>query len=327
MMMVIANHVADQYLIKTDFQDPAIFLIEGLSHCADPLFLMLTGIFALDRSGEIEPERFWKKSLIKLGIPTAIFAALTWAFELKTGQIGLWIIKRDIIEGWHQHYPHWYMAMLTGVYFVLPFAARARKAVSKKTWACFALIYFVWAIFSTYYQEVKSAWGIAESLTFFGYVLLGSILKEIHYKKDNIIGTILIVVGCLAEMLDYYIIYQVVQQGGSYYTAILSGHKAPLMIVGVVLIFIGFCKITVNRSLGRIAGYSFVVYLSQRLVLSAMYHYGWPSPIETVLEGHNGLLICVMTIIVFALCYLIAAAYSLADMLVRKSLNKLLHAS
>ena len=49
--MVIITHVADYYLLKTEMQDPIVFLFEGISHCANPLIYMLTGAFALERSG------------------------------------------------------------------------------------------------------------------------------------------------------------------------------------------------------------------------------------------------------------------------------------
>lgn len=51
MIMVIINHVADYYLAKTNMQNLTVFLFEGIAHCANPVFLMLTGAFALEKSG------------------------------------------------------------------------------------------------------------------------------------------------------------------------------------------------------------------------------------------------------------------------------------
>lgn len=312
MVMVIINHVADYYLVKTNMQDSIIFLFEGIAHCANPVFLMLTGAFALEKSGGVEPEQFWKKAFYKLGLPTIIFAVMYWAFDIYSSAItNPFRICKDIATGFYQIYPHWYMSMLAGIYFVLPFVARAKKHVSEKTYRKAVIAYFVWAIVGMYFDEIQSAWIIGLAMSYMSYVLLGNILKEWSFKKSNKVGVLLIILGSTIVILDYYIIYLVVQQGGSYYNKFLWGYKAPLMIVGILMVYIGFNRVTVKKSFAGLANYSFYIYLSHKLIMNVLYYYGTiPGVIERWLEGHNGIIICVMAMLIFILSYAAAVICS-----------------
>ncbi len=310
--MVIITHVADYYLLKTEMQDPIVFLFEGISHCANPLFLMLTGAFALERSGGVEPEQFWKKSFFKLGSPTIIFAVIYWVADIYVGAITNPLrICKDIATGFYQRYPHWYMSMLSSIYFVLPFIARAKKSISERTYRKAVIAYFVWAMVGLYFDEVQASWTIGLAMSYMGYVLLGNILKDWHFKKNNKIGTLLIILGSFILMLDYYIIYLMVQQGGDYYNKFLWGYKAPLVIIGTLMVYIGFNKIIVRRSFAGCAKYSFYIYLSHRLIMNVLYYYRIvPGVVEQWFEGHSGIVICIMTALVFLLSYMVAVVVS-----------------
>lgn len=248
------------------------------------------------------------KAFFKMGLPTIIFAVMYWAFDIYSGAItNPFRICKDIATGFYQRYPHWYMSMLTGIYFVLPFVARAKKHVSEKTYRKAMIIYFVWAIAGMYFDEIQSAWIIGLAMSYMSYVLLGNILKEYNFKKSNKVGALLIILGSTIMILDYYIIYLVVQQGGSYYDKFLWGYKAPLMIVGILMVYIGFSMVTVKKPFAYLAKYSFYIYLSHKLIMNVLYYYGTiPGVIERWLEGRNGIVICVMTVLIFLLSYAVA---------------------
>lgn len=311
MIMVIITHVSDHYLIATDYGDSVVFLFEGISHCANPLFLMLTGVFAMEKSGEVEPEKFWKRFLFRMGIPTIIFAIIYWAWDWYVGIITEPIrIWEDIYRGFYQRYPHWYMSMLTSIYFVLPFAARAKNSVSRGTFRKFVSAYFIWAMLSFYLGEAHSAWIIGCALAFFCYVLLGNMLKDISFRKNNKLGIILILLGCTLLVFDYYVLYLHVQKTGvpsEYYNQLLWGYHAPLVVISIIMIFIGFSILTVRHSFGKIAKYSFYVYLSHELILNILYYFKTiPDAVEELLGGNYGLIIVVMTALVFIMSYIVA---------------------
>ena len=61
MSMVILNHIADWYLLRMAEPSRLVYLCEGLSRCAIPLFLMLTGAFVVDKAAKETPKIFYLK--------------------------------------------------------------------------------------------------------------------------------------------------------------------------------------------------------------------------------------------------------------------------
>lgn len=113
MFMVILNHVADIHLLKMGWttSNIIVYLFEGISHCAVPIFLMITGAFLLDQMPKISSKAFYIKSFKKLGIPTLFFMLVYWIFDYICGRKSILDILNTFITGCAGAYAHWYVFM------------------------------------------------------------------------------------------------------------------------------------------------------------------------------------------------------------------------
>lgn len=103
--------------------------LQIITRTAVPCFVMLSGAFMLDRNS-LNLSSFYKKSIIKLGIPTLVFSLIYIAARLVSG-IGLKTVIFDTVNG--KPIGHmWYMFMLVGLYMIYPFVFFLKEAVSKK---------------------------------------------------------------------------------------------------------------------------------------------------------------------------------------------------
>lgn len=88
MCMVVLNHVADYFVIaQVTNADPwkhigDTYLFEAISHCAIPLFLLLTGVYAIEKATKISPYEFYRSSAKKLGIPFLLFVVIYYVFDI-----------------------------------------------------------------------------------------------------------------------------------------------------------------------------------------------------------------------------------------------------
>lgn len=98
-----------------------------------PLFLAITGALLLGR--ELEPERFYKKSLAPLVLTTEIWILLNYLFvcvfqnvEFKFSDLICEMLFLRTLELSHM----WYMPMIIGMYVALPFLSMTVRAVKDR---------------------------------------------------------------------------------------------------------------------------------------------------------------------------------------------------
>lgn len=277
MLMVILNHVSDFYLTRTDVSSGiSIYLSEGVAHLAVPCFLMLTGAFVIDKVRGKDIGEFYKKSFKKLVVPVIIIAPVYWLAMAVYGKLTLGFIYMDLKLGFMRNFPHWYMAMIVGIYALLPLIGIIKDKLSPKAYMRFAILYFLWAMVSKQLDTYLASYTIGCSLGFMGFVLLGDVIKS-KVEKNNITGAICILAGLGLLMFDYYLLYGSVLDGGVYHDKRFSDYSAPLAWMSTVLIFIGFSMLKIKCSFAFLAKYSFFVYLTHKLVLDMLHYlmYKW----------------------------------------------------
>ena len=304
MFMVIMNHVADYYLIKTDYTSKTVFVYEGISHCAIPLFLMLTGGFLLNKATKINLKQFYIKALKKLMIPTAIFIIIYWIHDYK--KISVTYILSGLSKGFLGMYAHWYMFMLIGIYAVIPFILIIKFSIDSDTYEKLVLIYFIWCMLSRQLDDSKAAWTVGNSMTFLGYVMMGDLIKNKITVINNKKGLLMCLLGIALLAIDYFILFVRVQHGDIYYNKWLSLYAAPLVILGSILVFSGGGMLELQRDFSFLSKQSFIVYLCHKLVIDRVspfwgyiemkfkYNFKIIIPIETVLVFLISLAVAIM---------------------------------
>ncbi len=269
MFMVILNHVADYYLSRTSQLRLTVLLMEGISHCAIPIFLMLTGALVLEKSLCKDWRTFYIRAFRKLMIPTLLFSSIYIIFDILRGEMTFATALDCILHGMIRYYPTWYMFMLVGIYLMLPFVAIIKKHIGNKGFCMFSLIYFVWAMVSKQLDTYSTSYSIGIVFGFMGFVLLGNVIdKEI--SANNKRGYLCLVFGGLLLLIDYMILFFYMKNGGEYHTKILMDYSAPLQCAGSILAFCGFRMIKISRSFEFVSRHSFTVYLSHIIILKIL---------------------------------------------------------
>lgn len=285
MSMVILNHIADWYLLRMAEPSRLVYLCEGLSHCAIPLFLMLTGAFVIDKAAKETPETFYLKSLKKLGVPFLIFMFIYYAYDLCNKNITWENVLKGFITGFHGLYAHWYVVMLAVVYAILPLVGLIKKNVNLKAYQKGVVVFFIWVMVGHYFESTDVVWSLA-NMYFLGYVLFGNILKEkLHGIKNNVFGILLVILGMGILAVNHTIfLYRKVINGGDYFDKLFNLYGAPFIILASVVIFVGFSLLTVKKEISKISELSYIIFLCHKLFIDIMGRNIW-GQIENFFDG------------------------------------------
>ncbi|MCI8796111.1 MAG: acyltransferase [Dorea sp.] len=304
MSMVILNHIADWYLLRMAEPSRLVYLCEGLSHCAIPLFLMLTGAFVVDKAAKETPKIFYLKSLKKLGIPFLIFIFMYYAYDLYNKNITWENALKGFITGFHGLYSHWYVVMLAVVYAFLPLAGLIKKNVNLKAYQKGVVVFFVWVMAGHYFESADVVWSLA-NMYFFGYVLFGNVLKEkLHGIKNNVYGNFLVMLGMGILVINHsFFLYGKVINGGDYFDKLLNLYGAPFIILSSVIIFVGFSLLTIKKEISMISELSYLIFLCHKLFIDIMGRNFWEQ-IENFFEGKLYYIIPVEWILIFTISLL-----------------------
>lgn len=322
MCMVILNHIAD-YFISSEYtyewtHHKYAFVCESVSHCAIPLFLMLTGVFVIDKAGNKTPKEFYIKSVKKLGIPFCIFIIIYFVYDICIVKIRpVSAIFEGVITGFSGMYAHWYVVMIAVIYAFLPMISYLKKSISCNIWEKGVIAFFIWVMFGHYYENSKVSWSLC-NMYFIGYVLIGDLIhNRLAKKKNNLMGIISITIGIVFLIFNGILLNYFVSNGGDYYNKLLNLYGAPLIILASLIIFIGFSVLDIKKEISWLANISYMVFLCHKLVIDIIKEACYP-----ILEGwckqDVRVLIVIEYMIVFPIA--LALAYILYTML-----NKLIY--
>lgn len=309
MCMVILNHIADPFVLNGNqiwLHTGYTYVFESVSHCAIPLFLMLTGVFVIEKAGKTTPKNFYLHSAKKLGIPFIIFVIIYFVYNIciaKTKAVGdIW---GGILTGFVGMYAHWYMIMLVMIYAFLPLVAFIKNRVSNRAWTKGVIIFFVWVMCGHYFENTNSAWSLC-NMYFMGYVLMGNIIyQKLKSRKNNIVGFGFILCGLAILVFNGAALYYVVMDGGDYYNKLLNLYGAPLIIIASVIIFSGFVMLNVKLNVRSLAEISYIVFLSHKMVINIISTRLWPV-LEKTFNYNIRILVPIEFIIVFVLSVLLS---------------------
>lgn len=322
MLMVMLNHVADVYL----FWDPPMqimYIYEGIAHCAVPIFLMLTGVFALKKAGKVSPKEFYLDALKKLGIPCAFFVVIYYAYDLYIGALDWAGVWSTFLTGFCGVYAHWYVGMLAVIYAFLPLIAFVKKNVPYEKYEKAAIVFFVWCVLGFHVEGSSTTWSLV-NLDYMGYVLMGDVITtriRRHNIKNNIVGALLFLLGLILLCVNHTILYNKMLVGESFYgDAMYTYYGAPAIAISSLIIFAGGSMMEMKRSVSLVAKASYTVFLCHKLIISLVInHTEVPSIIAEWLNWNMGLVALAELLLLFLVSFAVALVF---DFILEKTLYR-----
>lgn len=287
----------------------------GITSAAIPIFFMLTGAMCIAPKNYQNWKGFYKKSLIKLGIPTIVFSGLYMLYSLLIGRAGITTILVNALKG-VPFYHLWYMYALISIYLVIPLLSFLKEYVKKSEFLVLTLIAVISGVIYQYTADSAIVYGI-DSLKYVGYVMLGSVLYSSRgiyakYAKQAVfIGVVII----YSEII-YLALSSQMAQG----LTVLDIRT----IIGSALIFWGFSNCSqsiserVNRIVGHFANHTFMIYIIHAGVKDILYRL----QVKLYHKPNSWWYIPVFSFVVFILSYCGSIIISSLISLLKKCKNK-----
>lgn len=233
-------------------------LINIITRFSVPCFVMLSGAFILNNERNADYKHFYAKSFYKIGIPLIIFSFLMLIIsEVSAVLKGTGYIEPvlSLLKGEFNNY--WFMFMLAGLYFLVPIIIRIKNTISKK---CYTIGSFVWllvAMISQLTSTYSVSWAFGIIFSFVGYFLVGNVIYEnmsrIKFKGLYFIFAII----CYALLFVFRDSTLFIK----HYENAYSSWFCPLIIISSICVFIAFSGIKIKINLGKLSGYTYVIYL------------------------------------------------------------------
>lgn len=284
MICIMLLHIGDDYGMVIIPEEPVYYFSLGnicivFTAFAVPCFLMISGAFLLSNPQNREFKLFYRKSFLRIGLPTLSVSTLYVCYNIlklyyhKNFGIELSNTPVEYFIEWFRGEPFyhlWYMYMLIGIYLLTPILIRLREMLDFKIWKNFAVFSLVASVILWGTSTFKIHWGL-EGIVFLGYFLIGDVLKTYYdnhrYKKTlgNIcIGFSILFLYCVVRE---YLIRNDMQK---YLFAFLWNFH-PLAMTAAVFIFSGFCNLKIRGRWHKISEKSFYMYLLHAGIIDVMY--------------------------------------------------------
>jgi len=164
-----------------------------------PLFIMVTGALLLTPQKADEPIRvFFKKRFTRIGLPMIFWSIFYFGWAIYVDKEALSatdILQKIFFSGTFYHM--WFLYLLIALYLLTPVLRLVLKNLDKKKIVTLILFCFALNIVS----QVNSAISIFAFAGWVGFYLLGSLLREVKFKRSWLLlscaasGIIIAIVG------------------------------------------------------------------------------------------------------------------------------------
>lgn len=255
-------------------------IIESVCRSAVPLFVMLSGTLLLGKNEHTKI--FYNKRLKKIAIPFLIWSlaylVIAYASEFIIGSSNqnqlVWILIQ-LKKGTAYHL--WYIYMILGLYFTIPYLSKVVHQLEKID---FYLFFGLWILTLFMNIPVIKFYFPIFDLTFFtgyiGYLLLGyflTISKSRLFSCKS--GVFMFIAGWFLTVLFSWISSDYEQNFVGIYYNYLSPNVA-MMSTGIFIIIkeMNIHNSTFNKVSQLISKYSFGVYLNHVLIITILYKLG-----------------------------------------------------
>lgn len=288
-------HTAGPVLYESKFYNSSWWwtgnIIDSASRWCVPVFIMISGMFALDSSKEEAAGDFLGKRLLKVGLPLIFWSLVYFYWKQRYRFIysrdlysQFFYFFKELLEG-KTYYHLWFIYMIIGFYLLTPIYKVYVKNAGTKD---FIYFFGVWVLANPLFGVIRRFFNINIGIDvqfvtgFFGYFILGYFL----HKNDvtpairkaiyalSLLSLVLTIIGTFALTANNN------GRTDEYFYTYLSPNVL-IMSTGVFLLFknIRWEKVFRNRGpllklLSVISSTSFGIYLMHPLVLEALSNKG-----------------------------------------------------
>lgn len=244
----------------------------SISRPAVPIFVLLSGRYALREKIKIKKE-YYKKKFKQIGIPMLswsciyiIYLCIVDGFDNIIGYIKSWILGAPF-------YHLWYLYMSIGLYFLVPYLIKLKEKIGKKKFLYLGIFFlflglilqkiefflevnnffnkvgiFKYIYYISLFQQLKF-------IKYLGYFILGYSLTGIKFSLKNIGLILVITFVCMILIVQY-------TRNLNFY----SNNYFFVMIIAISL-YLFFQNIRLKIACSRISQYTFRIYLVHIIIL------------------------------------------------------------
>ncbi len=125
LMMQIHTSASQYFNVPVESPQWLVFHIyDSISQIAVPCFVMISGIFFLDRNKEITVKNLFCKNIKRIVTAFAFWYVLYLIFDICVMKKDRTAIVNELLNG---HYHMWFLFMITGLYLITPFVREITK--------------------------------------------------------------------------------------------------------------------------------------------------------------------------------------------------------
>ncbi len=280
-------------------------LFDSYSRWCVPVFVMISGTLLLPPSPDTQLLPFYRRRLIRIGIPLLFWTCFYWGIRYLSGEplTIKAVVKSFATTGSSDHL--WYLYMLIGLVLATPFLRLITAAASdvnlRLLWAGLFLLFSIEML----YDKEQSATFLSLCLPYIAYFLAGYHLRAMPVRVP---GSVLILVFLLSGLLVSLFTWALYPKLGSRSWDIMYAYLNPLVIVMSLSVFMIFEKYSAaakpfEAAVKVLAPMTLGIYVIHPAWLSLFYHNGLNAFIY-----HPLVAVPTITAVAFALSALCTAA-------------------
>ena len=277
-------------------------VIQVLFYCAVPVFFMLSGATLLDYGNRYSTKEFYQKRIKKTILPYVFFTVVFYILDIfllytQNGEkhFSLLELSQMLVGGTVPHADFWFFIPLFMIYLFMPFLSYIATGSSK-----LKLLFFIGAlIFFSGIYPVIAHFLVFKTLTppIFGFVLyafMGYFLHKYDFEKNNIILTIVCLIGLTAFIIRFYLLLKF-SDGRVDLLMSYLGLYAIIPSAAIFMLFKRFCTSS-KKFIITLSTFSFGVFLIQEFIIQTLRFVSEKMGIIEIFVQSVGI------VIVYALC-------------------------
>lgn len=301
-VMVISIHVSAFYVTKyvetPNFKFTVGNFYDSFTRLAVPIFVLLSGRFALSDERNINVKYYYKKFFNRIIVPTVIWSFLYFLYSYVLEFIYYILygeLKHSIfspIKSWiigAPYYHLWYLYMSIGLYLSVPYLLKLKKKIGEKKFFKTGIIFFILGLFIFLFEEflnyinfyekdnmfryLKYFWYFNQFkfINFLGYFILGYSLKKLKNRYINFKNMIFLTIFFLSLM--FFTVEILARKNFIENSTIFYSNNFIFTMGGAVSIYLAFNNLKsemIKIDFSNLAFHSFNIYLIHAGILSVI---------------------------------------------------------
>lgn len=331
-IMVITIHVSafyvTRYINTPNFKFTVGNFYDSFARTSVPIFVLLSGRFALSDSRNIETEYYYKKFFRKIVIPTFFWSVLYFLFNYSLEIVYFFLygeFKHSVfspIKAWiigAPYYHMWYLYMSIGLYLLVPYLLKFKNKIGEKNFLKIGILFFILGLLIYFFENflnyidfynknvifgyLKYFWYFNQFkfIQFLGYFILGYSLKNLKSRYitfKNMLFYTVIVTTSLFLTVEYVVRTKIITNADTLYN-----NNFIFVMASAVMLYIAFDNLDLKKikyDFSHLAFHSFNIYLV---------HAGILTIITTILDKLLNYEPNPIWYIPFAICFVFVSSY------------------